>query len=243
MESKTPKQLRKILSKLINSNKQLTSSKRQIFLNQASSVQKPKLLELINFFNKPAQKITKKSFVQQRKPNQFIAKEQNKLVEKKTLDKIKFFAKNTYTYKNVKTMKELYSNIKSQFKNMLYNQPATNAIVFFKSKTSNKIRAVTITANDLESFNDFNDFLNLVITGNLSGSDPIDMQEYEIILTNFSLTQVRVAGGSSSKHMIFKCIGIESTSGKTKTGHSYKKNDCAILCLEKCGVNLSLIHI
>ena len=240
MNNKKPKQLRKILSQLIESSKNISRSKKDSFLQLAFSAQKPKLLELINTFTKlkPNEKITKKSFIEKRKPNVFVAKEQNKLVEKKTLDKIKFFAKNTYTYKNVKTLKDLYNNIKTQFKNMLYNQPATNAIVFFKSKTSNKIRAVTITANDLESFNDFNDFLNLVITGNLSGSDPIDMQEYDIILTNFSLTQVRVAGGSSSKHMIFKCIGIESTSGKTKTGHSYKKNDCAILCLEKCGIDI-----
>ena len=166
------------------------------------------------------------------------AVERNKFVSKKLLDKVKFFTKYAFTYTNVDTLEQLYQNIITQLQAGVNGQPFTSVSLFLRNRESgNKVRAISVPAGDLGSFQDFKDRIDAIAGGNVVGSDAINLEEDEIILTNFALAQTKIAGNGSSDSMMFKTEGIEeSKSVNNKTKKEYGNKDCAFQCLKHCGV-------
>jgi len=162
----------------------------------------------------------------------------NQFVSKKLLDKVKFFTKYAFTYTNVDTLEQLYQNVITQLQAGVNGQPFTSVSLFLRNRESgNKVRAISIPAGDLGSFQDFKDRIDAIAGGNVAGSDAINMEEDEIILTNFALAQTKIAGNGSSDSMMFKTVGIEeSKSVNNKTKKEFGNKDCAFQCLKHCGV-------
>ena len=167
----------------------------------------------------------------------------NQFVSKKIVDKIKFYTKMSFVYSNVDTLEDLYNNIMKHFYEGPENQPFTSATLFVRNIASgNKVRAISIPAGDLYSFEMFEERVNLIISGNAFsernvGSDAINTAEDEIVYTNFALSQARISGNGSSDSMLFKVEGInESKSVNKKTNKAVGNGDCAIQCLKHCGV-------
>lgn len=166
-------------------------------------------------------------------------KKENVFVSKNQIDKIKFFTKYSFIYKNVKTVKDLYNNIYKELNIGVNNQPFTSVSLFLRNKESgNKVRSFSIPAGDLTNYNDFKERLDKISKGNAGGSDPINYDEDELILTNFSLSQAKIAGSGSSDKMLFKTEGIEeSKSINKKTKKECGNRDCAYQCLKHCGID------
>jgi hypothetical protein len=107
-----------------------------------------------------------------------------KFVKSVLLDKIKFFTKYNFQYKNVSNYEQFYKAIQDALKRF---PTATSLSIYIKDKVSgNKVRAISLNRSDLYSFQEFMDALNFIITGLASsyGSDAINLDENEIIFTD-----------------------------------------------------------
>ena len=172
------------------------------------------------------------------------AAQQNVFVSSKRLDKIKFFTKYGFTYRNVATLEDLYNNIKYQMKHGRPNrQPYTSVTLHLRNReTRNKVRSISLAADDMTSFRDFEKRIMDIAQGKVAGSDPINLSEDEIILTNFALSQALFQGEGKSCNMLFKTVGITETvvkKGKKEVGNG----DCAILCLKHLGHEFEPVEI
>jgi hypothetical protein len=161
----------------------------------------------------------------------------NKFISKKLIDKIKFFTKYAYTYANVDTLEQLYDNILVNMMAGINNQPFTSATIFIRNRESGKIRRISIPIGDMSTYEDFKDRLDAISNGDVAGSDSINLDENEIILTNFALAQARISGNGVSESMMFLTVGIEeSRSVNPKSKKEFGNKDCAFQCLKHCGV-------
>jgi len=160
-----------------------------------------------------------------------IKKTEPQFVRKVLLDKVKFFSKFNFFYKNVDNLEKFYKAIQDALKRF---PTATSISIYIKDKVSgNKVRAVSLTRSDLYSFSDFEEAINRLITGNdASGSDAINLDENEIILDTFGLASSVIAGNSSSATMMFNVVGITETV-KQVGKKLIKSNDCGKLSLLK----------
>ena len=162
----------------------------------------------------------------------------NKFISKKLLDKIKFFTKYAYTYANVDTLEQMYDNILVNMIKGINNQPFTSVSIFIRNKESGKIRSISIPIDDMSTYNDFKDRIDVIANGEAAGSDAINFDENEIVLTNFALAQARISGNGVSDSMMFLTVGIEeSKSVNPKSKKEFGNKDCAFQCLKYCGVD------
>ena len=145
---------------------------------------------------------------------------QPKFVEMKKMDEIKFYKRFNFRYKNVNDMESLYKAVLDAGKRVQLQY----LNLFLKKKDSNKIRGITISANDLTTFEDFLNAYNTIASGEFIGSDAINSDTDELIFDKFAVSSVVIAGGGKSDSMLFNVIGIES-----------EDDNCSYKCLKKCG--------
>lgn len=150
-------------------------------------------------------------------------------VKMKQADKVRFFTKYLFEYKNITNDKQFFDSIKDAFTRFKNDTDlnANSSTIYFKSLNNNKIRFVEFNANDFKNYNIFIERLNKLNKGEIYGSDVIDENNFEIIYNNFAVSSFQIQGKGKSNKMIFKCVGIEETKIKNKS-----LNNCAKLCLQ-----------
>ena len=152
-------------------------------------------------------------------------------VSQTLVDKIKFYTKYNFKYNNVETEKEFFESILDGFKRFPI---ATSVSIHIRNiESRNRVRSISLTANDLASYEEFKEALDRITSGNFPGSDAIDLNEDEIIFSNFALASTVIYGRGSSKKMMFNVVGIEESKRKMKSGQSMGNKDCGKLCLQK----------
>lgn len=199
-------------------------------------------IRLIKLKPVPAQKLTTATIKQQKATNvgfQNIIKQpalrnvlnkQPKFVKQTLLDRVRFFTKYDFHYINIKTEQQFYDAIRDA---LLKFPQATSVSIHLRNKENgNRVRSISLTANDLATFAEFQEALNRILQGNFAGSDAVNLQEDEIIYDHFALASAVIAGNGKSDKMIFEVVGVEETTrkvGKKEMGN----NDCGKLCLHK----------
>ena len=170
----------------------------------------------------------------------------NVLIKKRLQDKVKFYTKYSYSYIGVDTLEDFYNNIKTELDKKNEGQSFTSVSIFTRNKESgNKVRAFSMLATEIRTYEDFINRLEQLRQGSLetTGSDPLDYNdEDEIILTNFALSQTRIEkakiGNGTSNTMLFETVGIEESKSVNKKNKKEVGNkDCAYQCLKYCGVD------
>ena len=166
-----------------------------------------------------------------RQPNlRAVLNKQPKFVRQTLLDRVRFFTKYDFHYINIKTEQQFYNAIK----NALTRFPqATSVSIHIKNiEGGNRVRSISLTANDLATFAEFQEALNRITQGNFAGSDAVNLEQDQIIYDHFALASAVIAGHGKSDKMIFEVLGIEESTrkvGKKEMGN----NDCGKLCLHK----------
>lgn len=163
-----------------------------------------------------------------------IEEERRKMAEPRFINivkvgTIKFFEKYRVAYENVKDYEGLYKAIKDAIKRRVFFQGRDYSLAdtqfitlhVISKLNENRIRSITIRITDLETYQDFINALNLIVSGQFVGSDAVNTEEEEIYLNRFDLSFTSIARGfGSSEKMMFKVKGINGTNG-----------DCGKLCL------------
>lgn len=143
-----------------------------------------------------------------------------RFVRKDKTGTIKFFEKYRFTYDNVKDYEGLYKAIKDAIKRDV-NETQFITLHIISKLNENRVRSITIRITDMESFRDFENALNLIVSGQFVGSDAVNLEEEEIYLNRFDLSFSSIARGfGSPEKMLFKVKGINGSNG-----------DCGKLCL------------
>ena len=161
------------------------------------------------------------------------------------IDRVKFFSKYGFRYINIKTEEQFYEAILDAKKKYPNNLQPTSVSIYIRTKDGNKVRAISLTNDDLISFDRFKESLDRIVSGNFVGSDAIDLQQYDIVYDEFALASARVEGQGSSEDMMFEVYGIEQSKrkvGKKEVGNK----DCAYQCLLKIkelGVNIDFNNV
>jgi len=162
-----------------------------------------------------------------------ILNKQPKYAGMHLIDRVKFFSKYGFKYVNIKTEEQFYNAIKDAETKYPNNLAPTSLSVYIKSKEDgNKVRAISLTINDLFTYETFTQALNRIVSGNFAGSDAVDLQQYEIVYDDFALASATIEGEGSSEDMIYEVYGIEQSKriiGKKEIGNG----DCAYQCLLK----------
>lgn len=149
-----------------------------------------------------------------------------RLIKKEVVDKIKFYTKIAYTYKNINSLRTFYDITK----NILYNghnkRNFTSLNIPIIKDNVNKGRAISITAEYFKTFEIFENRFNKITKGQLYGSEALSDEE-NIDFNRFSMSQATTAayGEGSSEKILFKSYNIKS-----------KDKKCVIECLKKCNV-------
>jgi len=158
-----------------------------------------------------------------------LASRNPRFVSQTLLDRIRFFTKYDFNYDNVNSTRQFYKAIKDALTRFT---TATSISIHIRNReTGNKVRSISLTTNDLNSYNDFMTALNRITSGNFAGSDAVDLNEDEIIWDHFALSAAVVAGAGSSDKMMFNVVGIEETTTENKKGKQVGNKDCAKQCL------------
>jgi hypothetical protein len=162
-----------------------------------------------------------------------VLNKQPKFAGMNLIDRVKFFSKYGFRFVNIKTEEQFYNAIKDAEIRFPNNLQPTSVSIYIKDKEAgNKVRAISLSINDLFTFDTFKEALNRIISGNFAGSDAIDLQQYEIVYDEFALASANIAGEGSSEDMIYEVYGIEQS--KRKVGNREVGNgDCAYQCLLK----------
>lgn len=168
--------------------------------------------------------------------NAIAAKNPN-FVRRTLLDRIRFFTKYDFQYDNVNSNRQFYKAIKDALTRF---PTATSISIHIRNRdTGNKVRSISLTTNDLNSYDDFMTALNRITSGQFTGSDAVDLNEDEIILDHFALSSAVVAGAGSSDKIMFEIVGIEETThdvrNTTKKPKVVGDNDAVLVEFKKVG--------
>jgi hypothetical protein len=168
---------------------------------------------------------------------------------------IAFFTKKRVTYEGAKSLRDLYFAILDTSKTVmpdyqyvaLHAVPAGEQMYGVSAGNTNRIKSFTINVNDMQTFKSFRDKITQITSGLFPGSDAwVNLPDFDIVLDNFDLSKVELAGAGVSDKMMFKVVGIEQTKFK-KDGKTFNAGDCGKVCLREIikgsgvnGVNLIL---
>ncbi|MGL5964220.1 MAG: hypothetical protein ACRCZ2_07495 [Fusobacteriaceae bacterium] len=147
------------------------------------------------------------------------------IVEKHLIRKVGNFTKYYYRANNVNSLEELYELIKIEENRMGGVAYATLIIM----NEEGEFRMISISANNLDTFDDFLERINTIKSGNLAGSDAFT-DDWNIILDQFHLSAlpIQVVTGKSDS-IVWECEEIESK-------YSY----CGYECLKFIGHDYKL---
>jgi hypothetical protein len=153
-------------------------------------------------------------------------------------DTIRYFSKQRFTYSNVRNREDLYRAIISAKNDFMPDAQFVSLHLVPVGQAlgdGNRVASIGINFNDMTTFENFNERINQIISGNFPGSDrfnAISEDDKDLVLNKFDLARVQLAGNGSSDKMLFKVEGIEQTKIK-KDGKTFNAGDCGKVCLSK----------
>jgi hypothetical protein len=145
-----------------------------------------------------------------------------KLVSKKVIQKQGIFEKQQFYYNGISDLRDLWNAIHRNKKG------AVNFILMYQALDSNKVMGRTLPISYAKSYGDFERALEAINTKGLTGSDPLNENDYELLFQPFFITYTDTSAFSRSDDIIFKCEGINSM-----------RKICGYECLKKCGYDKS----
>jgi hypothetical protein len=159
---------------------------------------------------------------------------------KDKVQKFSFFERYAFEYSGVTSLRGLYKAIEDAINK--HFEDTTYVSIHFKDADGARVRSISISADDLSSFDKFKKQYDKIVAGEWSGSDPIDTEELTPVYSNFTLSAVKIQSkghGKKSDKMIYDVVGLEETTkkvGKKTVGNK----DCAKVCLEYIMKDLKL---
>jgi hypothetical protein len=157
------------------------------------------------------------------KPNKVIPNKQKpKVIEKHLIKKMGNYVKYYFRANNVKSLEDLYELIKLEENKMGGIAYAT--LILIQEDGEGDPRMISISANNLDTIDDFLDRINQIREGKLEGSDAFG-EDWNIILNEFHLSAlpIQVVKGKSDS-VVWVSEEIES-----------KENYCGYECLKHIG--------
>jgi hypothetical protein len=143
---------------------------------------------------------------------------------------IRFYRKKRITYKNITSMRDFYEAIKTAIPKYLRT---TQFVSFHITDDNNtRVRSHSLRLTDLETFQDFEAGVDLILSGNFVGSDPLNQETEKLDMNHFDLSATLIAGGfGAARKMMFKTKGIESSTFE-KNGKKILVGDCGWQCIK-----------
>jgi hypothetical protein len=141
-----------------------------------------------------------------------------KLITKKSIQKTGVFEKQQFYYSGISDLKDLFNAINRNKKG------AVNFILMYQAIDSNKVLGRTLPISYAKSYKEFERAIEEINTRGLTGSDPLNESDYDLLFEPFYMTYVDTSGFSRSDDIIFKCEGIKSM-----------RKVCGWECMKKCG--------
>jgi hypothetical protein len=165
------------------------------------------------------------------------------------LDEIKKFSKHIVHFGGVSNLRQFWEAL-NLMKKTTGGDNTYISVLFENLETGQVNQGRAIRASYLDDFNDFKDVMNRLKKGeSITGSDPLDANEYEMIYDKVIYGNYKSSiGFGSSKDMIFEVVGIgekekdkplivdglkePKTKGKSKL---LELGTCAYDCIKYCG--------
>jgi hypothetical protein len=158
------------------------------------------------------------------KPTKIIPnKHKPKVIEKHLIKKMGKYVKYYYRANNVKSLEDLYEVIKQEEDKLGGIAYATLILINEDGETDP--RMISISSNNLDTFDDFDERITKIREGKLEGSDGFSLDDWTIILNEFHLSAlpIQVVSGKSDS-VVWKSYGVDS-----------KENFCGYECLKLAG--------
>ena len=120
----------------------------------------------------------------------------------KLMDSIQNFKVYRYNLKNVNTLEEYYKLAKSGAES--YSQGATLKL-YFKAISGSGFQFRTCKEDYLETYEDFQEFIEDVFKGRVEGSGGVNQNQYYLFLDFFDLNTYTIEGDGSADNILFHC--------------------------------------
>lgn len=140
----------------------------------------------------------------------------------KVIDQHGFYIKYFVEVAGVNSLEQLYPVLTKEIDRL---GGISFITLIFISNTTGRPRGLSINANYLDTLDDFLARVDELVKGEVVGSDPFDLEEYELVLNAFHIGRTTIAQAfGKSKSIVFECEEIES-----------KENYCGYECLKALG--------
>ena len=145
-----------------------------------------------------------------------------RITNMKVIDKHGFYIKYFVEVEGVNSLEQLYPLLVKEITRL--GGISFITLIFISNQTG-RPRGLSINANYLDTLEDFLARVDEIVKGELTGSDPFDMTEYELVLNAFHIGRTTIAQvNGKSQSIVFENEGIES-----------KENYCGYECLKALG--------
>jgi hypothetical protein len=140
----------------------------------------------------------------------------------KVIDKHGFYIKYYVELSGVNSLEQLYPLLVKEITRL---GGISFITLIFVSNQTGRPRGLSINANYLDTLEDFLARVDELVKGEVVGSDPFDLNEYELVLDAFHIGRTTIAQvNGKSQSIVFENVGIES-----------KDNYCGYECLKELG--------
>ncbi len=159
-------------------------------------------------------------------------KRKPKVISQTIIDSHGGFTNYNYELENVRTLEELYVIIKAELKRL---GDLNFITLMFQNIDNGKVRGMSIKADYLQTYDEFNEQIQSLINGEVAGSDAYSAEEYNLLFSNIHISRYSLAKAhGKSGAQLFKHIKIDGT-----TPVDDKNGDCVYKCLNKIGYNIT----
>jgi hypothetical protein len=150
-----------------------------------------------------------------------------KVTSKTRIDKSGGFALFNYELEGVTDLTQLYVIIKRAMENL---GDLNFVTLMFQSNATGKVRGMSLKADHLQTFEEFNERVQSLINGEVAGSDAYTLDEYTLLFSNIHIATYSLARAhGNSNSQLFKHIKVDGG----------KYNDCVYQCLERFGCKVN----
>lgn len=122
------------------------------------------------------------------------------------IDSFQSFTVTRYTLENVNTLQQFYNLIISRLDQL--TQGGTVKL-FFKNNATGGFIFRTCMEENLQTFEEFEEFIADVFAGNIEGSDGVNQEEYFLFMNIFDINTYELVGLGSSDNILFHCEGFD----------------------------------
>jgi hypothetical protein len=146
-----------------------------------------------------------------------------RITNSQVIDKHGFYIKYLVEVAGVNSLEQLYPLLVKEITRL---GGISFITLIFVSTATGRPRGLSINSNYLDTLEDFIARVEELVKGEVAGSDPFDLEEYELVLNAFHIGITKIASANGkSQSIIYENVGIESKEGY-----------CGFECLKECGI-------